>query len=232
MCCLLREQRSSWCYKHTVFLAKGSHLIKDCFHPVSTVAFLWYCSVSGVSTVRNRAKFNSIIDNAIKHTCPDNNVVVCLRINITLEEQPVKVCFQDTAHVYSIFFFFSLCILVGGWFARGHNIDCLNKMVDLRCVFVFHLSFSLSGSTGIMPQYHSRNTHTYTSLNMNLSLQCNVCRSLFPLTSGFFPHFLPFALILASPLLILLSAVTLQVCALYLHTLGALFSQQGLVQAQ
>lgn len=47
-----------------------------------------------------------------------------------------------------------------------------------------------------------------------------------------FPHFLPFALILASPLLTLLSAVTLQVCALCLHTLGALFSQQGPVQAQ
>lgn len=66
---------------------------------------------------------------------------------------------------------------------------------------------------------------------MNLSFQWYVYKSLFPLTSVS-PHFLPFALILASPLLTLLSAVTLQVCALCLHTLGALFSQQGLVQAQ
>lgn len=71
--------------KNTVFLANGSHLIKDCFHPLSTVAFLWYttdvcrkhesfCFLDSIE----QAKINSVIGNAIKETYPNLNVV-CLR---------------------------------------------------------------------------------------------------------------------------------------------------------
>lgn len=62
------------------------------------------------------------------------------------------------------------------------------------------------------------------------ALATGVC-SLWPL--GFLLISSPFALILyPPPLPIPLGPVTLQVCALHLHTLGALFSQRGLTQAQ
>lgn len=46
--CLHREQRSPWCYKNIVFLAKRFHLIKNCHLPMSTIASLWYCTVNSV----------------------------------------------------------------------------------------------------------------------------------------------------------------------------------------
>lgn len=92
-----------------------------------------------------------------------------------------------------------------------------------------------------MPQYHGHNTHTYTVQN-NMATEVSSKHEPFIIVrclqesapSGLWvsAHFLPFALMLASPLLILLSAETLQVCVLYVHTLGSLFSQQGLAQAQ
>ncbi len=66
--------------------------------------------------------------------------------------------------------FFFLCILVGGCFAGGRNIDCLTKPADLRCfffpIFLFlfqyeywtHATVSLSQyPTCVTPVQHKAN---------------------------------------------------------------------------
>lgn len=44
--CLHREQRSPWRCENIVFLPKVFHLIKDGCYLMSTMPFLWYCTVS------------------------------------------------------------------------------------------------------------------------------------------------------------------------------------------
>lgn len=134
-----------------------------------------------------------------------------------------------TSHILSFMYilFFIPCILEGVSFSGGHTVDCLNKIVDLRCGFLSILLFLLAE---VLPQSPKCLNTRIPKHGPVLLVGC--LQEFVPTDPWVFPHFLPFALSLASPPLTLLSAVTLQVCALCLHTLGALFSQQGRVRAQ